>query len=186
MMGEHTSLMAGKHGSLGYVCGETRIPRDMSYVCGKHASLRNTYPCDTSIISAGLAATHYRLFLCARSYFSPPPQKEKSERLFVRDRTRTSTGYSSGTALNLPRQGTSEARIVLRRFDSSTDERSEDRLWVRVGLDASFMAIYMNITVYTSEDHRNNRSDVFKCVKLKGFEQQHRWPVGRTYGALLQ
>ena len=30
------------------------------------------------------------------------------------------------------------------------------------------MAIYMNITVYTSEDHRNNRSDVFKCVKLKG------------------
>ena len=30
------------------------------------------------------------------------------------------------------------------------------------------MAIYMNITVYTSEDHWNNRSDVFKCVKLKG------------------
>ena len=36
---------------------------------------------------------------------------------------------------------------------------------------ASFMAIYMNITVYTSEDHRNNRSDVFKCVKLKDLEQ---------------
>ena len=36
-----------------------------------------------------------------------------SEWLFVRDRTRTSTGYSSGMALNLPRQGTSEAGIVL-------------------------------------------------------------------------
>ena len=104
-----------------------------------------------------------------------------SEWLFVRDRTRTSTGYSSGTALNLPRQGTSEARIALGRFASSTDERSEDRFRVRVGLDTSFMAIYMNITVYTSEDHRNNRCGIFKCVKLKGFEQQqYRWPVGKT------
>ena len=109
-----------------------------------------------------------------------------SEWLFVRDRTRTSTGYSSGTALNLPPQGTSEARIVLGRFASSTDERSEDRFRVRVGLDTSFMAIYMNITVYTSEDHRNNQSDAFKCVKLKGFEQQHRWPVGRIYGVSIQ
>ena len=99
---------------------------------------------------------------------------------------RTSTGYSSGMALNLPRQVTSKARIVLGRFASSTDERSEDRFRVRVGLDTSFMAIYMNITVYTSEDHRNNRSDVFKCVKLKCFEQQHRWPVGRTYGVSIQ
>ena len=79
-----------------------------------------------------------------------------TEWLFVRDQMHTSTGYSSGTALNLPRQGTSEARIVLGRFASLTDERSEDRLRVRVGLDTSFMAIYMNITVYTSEDHRNN------------------------------
>ena len=112
-----------------------------------------------------------------------------SEWLFVRDRTRTSTGYSSGMALNLPRQGTSEARIVLGRFASSTDGRSEDCFRVRIGLDTilySFMAIYMNITVYTSEDHRNNRSDVFKCLKLKQFEQQHRWPVGRTYGVSIQ
>ena len=82
MMGEHTSLMAGKHGSLGYVCGETRFPRDISYVCGKHASLGNTYPYDTSIISAGLAATHYRLFLCARSYF-PRPHKKKNRRGYL-------------------------------------------------------------------------------------------------------
>ena len=99
------------------------------------------------------------------------------EWLFVRDWMRTSTGYSSRTALNL---------IVLGRFASSTDKRSEDRFRVRVGLDTSFMTIYMNITVYTSEDHRNNRSDVFKCVKLKNFEQQHRWPVGRTYGVSIQ
>ena len=126
--------------------------------------------------------------MCNEVFYSPCPSSaiDYTEWLFVRDRTRTSTGYSSGMALNLPRQGTSEARIVLGRFASSTDERSDDRFRVRVGLDTSFMAIYMNITVYTSEDHRNNRSDVFKCVKLKGFEQQHRWPVGRTYGVSVQ
>ena len=61
-------------------------------------------------------------------------------------------------------------RIFVRygtKLGLTRDERSEDRFRVRVWLDISFMAIYMNITVYTSEDHRNNRSDVFKCVKLK-------------------
>ena len=77
-------------------------------------------------------------------------------------------------------------RIVLGRFASSTDERSEDRFRVRVRLDTSFMAIYMNITIYTSEDHRNNQSDVFKCVKLKDLKQQHWWPVGRIYGVSIQ
>ena len=47
------------------------------------------------------------------------------------------------------------------KLASTRDERSEDRFRVRVGLDTSFMAIYINITVYTGEDHRNNRSDVF-------------------------
>ena len=90
-----------------------------------------------------------------------------------------------GTKLALKRDEQSEDRLG--RFASSTDKRSEDSFRVRVGLDTSFMAIYMNITVYISEDHRNNQSDVFKCVKPKDLkqQQQHRWPVGRTYGVSI-
>ena len=89
-----------------------------------------------------------------------------SEWLFIRDWTRTSTGYLSGRELDLPWQQMNEARIILRKFVSSKDKWSKDHFMVRVGLDTSFMAEHY----YTSDDHSNNQSDIFKCIKLMDFE----------------
>ena len=61
----------------------------------------------------------------SRTIHSKWQLKILTEWLFVRNRTCTSTGYSSGT-------GT--------RFALTTDERSEDCFRVRIGLDTSFMA----------------------------------------------
>ena len=50
----------------------------------------------------------------------------------------------------------------------------------------SFMAEhYSIIQVYKNHTTEllNNQSDVFKCAILKDLEQQHRWPVGRTYSS---
>ena len=79
----------------------------------KRMSLYRSYLNDPDVPVPKTTLWRYTKKACTEKPATGVWNIEFTEWLFVRDRTRTSTGYSSGTALNLPRQGTSEARIVL-------------------------------------------------------------------------